>query len=71
MSQITLNLPDAIADDLARASREANQSPEAYAEELVRRALGVRKLRQAREKLLDRGKEAGFESDEDVFKVIS
>jgi len=71
MSQITINLPDAIAEDLARASREANQSPAMFAEELVRRALGVRKLRDARAKLVKRGRGAGFETDEDVFKVVS
>jgi hypothetical protein len=71
MSQITINLPEATAEDLARASREANQSPEAFAEELVRRALSVRKLREARAKLVEHGRAAGFDSDDDVFKAIS
>jgi hypothetical protein len=71
MSQITLNLPDKVADDLAAASRDANQSPETFAAELVRRALSVRQLQQAHSKLVKQGEASGFKKDEDVFKAIS
>jgi hypothetical protein len=70
VSTIILNLSDGIANELADASREANQSPEAFTEELVRRALSVRKIREARGNLVEYGKAAGCESDEDIFKAI-
>ncbi|HWB53627.1 MAG TPA: hypothetical protein VG722_05520 [Tepidisphaeraceae bacterium] len=71
MSQITLHLSGKVAADLAAASREAKKTPEAFAEELVSRALSARKLREAHAKLARYGKAAGFETDEDVYKAIS
>lgn len=71
MSQITLHLSDKATADLVAASQEAKQSPEAFAEELVCRALSARKLREAQSKLVGYGNAAGFQTDEDVYKAIS
>jgi len=71
INNTSLNLPEKVADELAVASREANQSLEAFAEKLLRWALTVRKLRDARSKLVRYGEAAGFKNDDDVFDTVS
>ena len=51
MSQITLNLPDKAAAELAEASRETNRNPEDVASELLQRALLLRRFDRAKHRL--------------------
>jgi len=44
MSILTLHLPDSLALELARAGRATSQTPEAVAEEMLRRMIALQKF---------------------------
>jgi hypothetical protein len=70
MSQITLNLPDKLAAELAAASRRSNQSPVDLAVELLRKALVVQRFRAAREDVLATLGDEAVESDDNAFEQL-
>ncbi len=49
MSQITLQLPDSVASELARVGKETNRTKEAVAEEMIQRMVALRKFDSLRE----------------------
>jgi hypothetical protein len=71
MSQLTLNLPDKLASELAEASRQTNRSPDDLAVDLLRRALAVRRFKAARESVQNALGEGAPPSDDDAFKLLS
>jgi len=71
MSQLTLNLPDKIAAELAEASRQVNRAPDDLAVELVQRGLAVRRFRAARKAILNSLGDKVPETDEDAFRLLS
>lgn len=71
MSQLTLQLTDDFAKDLATVSRQRNLSPEDYIRDVVRRDITIQKLRDAREKLLPYAKNGGYASEDELMQDIS
>ncbi|HEX3355794.1 MAG TPA: hypothetical protein VHS31_02340 [Tepidisphaeraceae bacterium] len=70
MSQLTLNLSDKIAAELAEASRKANLSPGDLAMELLQRGLAVRRFRSAREAIINSLGDKAPDTDEEAFKML-
>jgi hypothetical protein len=71
MSQLTLNLPDKIAAELAEASRRANCQPGDLALELVQRGLAVRRFKTAREGIQNSLGENAPKTDDEAFNLLS
>lgn len=70
MSEITLQLPDALADELLRVSHEANQAMDQLAIELLNRAIAGRKFRLLRRQALEELGDHAPASDEQAFDLI-
>lgn len=71
MSPITLNLPESILAELASAARESHLSPEAVAEEMLKRMVWLRRFERLRgEVRASLGPDAPTSEDE-IFAQIS
>lgn len=70
MSELTLQLPDRLAEELAIASKESNRKPDELVVELLRRAMAARRFRTLRQKALSELGANAPETDEDAFKMM-
>ena len=71
MSQITLNLPDSAAAELADVSREANRNPEDVASELLQRVLLIRRFDRAQDKVSGSLRADAPKSEDEAFEHLS
>lgn len=70
MSQLTLQLPDRLAADLASASKESNRQPDELVVELLGRAMAARRFRALRQKALAELGNRAPDTDEDAFRML-
>ncbi|MBA2435495.1 MAG: CopG family transcriptional regulator [Chthoniobacterales bacterium] len=68
---LTVSLPEEIDRGLAALVKRSGKSRSHVVQEALRRQIAIERFRGLREKLVPKGREAGFHTDEDVFKVIS
>ncbi len=68
---LTVSLPEEIDRGLAALVKRSGKSRSHVVQEALRRQIAIERFRGLREKLVRKGREAGFHTDEDVFKVIS
>jgi hypothetical protein len=71
MSQLTLNLPEKLAAELAEASRRDHRSADELALVLVKRGLAVRRFRAARQGVLDSLGDKAPATDEAAYDLLS
>jgi metal-responsive CopG/Arc/MetJ family transcriptional regulator len=68
---LTISLPDKINRELSALVRRSGKSRSQVVQEALRRQLAIERFRNLREKLVPKGRKAGFYTDEDVFRTIS
>lgn len=68
---LTISLPAEIDRGLAALVKRSGKSRSQVVQEALRRQIALERFRSLREKLVPKGRAAGFHTDEDVFKVIS
>jgi len=71
MNQITLNLPDDLAAELDKASREINSRPEDVAREMIERALRIRRFDRARQNIIGSLGPDAPRSEQEALEQIS
>ena len=71
MSQLTLNLPEKLAAELAEVSRQDQRAADELAIEFVKRGLAVRRFRAARDGILDSLGDRAPKNDEAAFDLFS
>jgi len=71
MSTITLNLPDNLAMELAQAGQETSRTPEAVAEEMLRRMIAVQKFDRLRAEVRQAADSSSPTSEETILNEIS
>lgn len=70
MSQLTLQLSEPLAAELAQASKEANRPADELVVELLRRALAARRFRSLRERASVELGDRAPDTDDDAFKML-
>ena len=68
---LTIRIDDALERELTQAADAAHRPKGDIVREALRRQLTLNKFRQTRAQLLPLAEQAGFLTDEDVFKAIS
>jgi hypothetical protein len=71
MSTITLNLPDNLALELAQAGKETNRTPEAVAEEMLRRMIALQRFDRLRTEVRQVTDNSSPPSEDDILNEIS
>jgi len=71
MSTLTIRLDDALDAQLAELARVTRRSKSDLVREMLRRQTALAELERARSLLLPLAEEAGYLSDEDVFRNFS
>jgi hypothetical protein len=71
MSSITLHLPDNIALELAQEGRETSQTPEAVAEEMLRRMIAIRRFDRLRSEVRRAADNSSPQSEDAILNEIS
>ena len=70
-STLTVSLPEEICQGLALLVQRTGKSRSQVVQDALRRQIALERFRGLREKLVLKGRKAGFYTDEDVFKAIS
>jgi metal-responsive CopG/Arc/MetJ family transcriptional regulator len=68
---LTISLPEDMNSDLAALVKRSGKSRSQVVQDALRRQIALERFRALREKLVPKGRKAGFHTDEDVFKAIS
>jgi len=68
---LTVSLPEDLNRALSAMVKRKGVSRSQVVQEALRRQLALERFRDLRERLVPKGGEAGFHTDEDVFKAIS
>jgi metal-responsive CopG/Arc/MetJ family transcriptional regulator len=68
---LTVSLPEEIHLGLCALIKRSGKSRSQVVQEALRRQIAVERFRDLRERLVPKGREAGFHTDADVFDVIS
>ena len=71
MSTITLQLPDNLALELAQAGKETNRTPEAVAEEMLRRMIALQRFDRLRTEVRQVADNSSPLSEDDILNEIS
>ena len=71
MSQLTVNLPNDMAAELAEAGRESSKTPEELVQDLVRRMITLRRWQHLRRDVREQLGPDAPASEEEVFEQIS
>ncbi len=71
MATLTIRLDAQLEAALNRLAEETKRSKSDLVREMLRRQLAVEKFREARRQLLSLGEQAGYITDDDVFRDIS
>jgi hypothetical protein len=71
MSTITLHLPDNLAMELARAGQETSRTPEAVAEEMLRRMIAIQRFDRLRVEVRLAADSSSPASEDDILNEIS
>jgi metal-responsive CopG/Arc/MetJ family transcriptional regulator len=68
---LTISLPDKINRELAAIVKRSGKSRSQVVQDALRLQISIERFRHLREKLVPKGRKAGFHTDEDAFNVIS
>ena len=68
---LTIRIDDVLERELVMAANAAHRPKGDIVREALRRQLTLNKFRQLRTQIMPLAEQAGFLTDEDVFKVIS
>jgi metal-responsive CopG/Arc/MetJ family transcriptional regulator len=68
---LTVSLPEEINRGLSALVKRSGKSRSQVVQDALRRQIATERFRDLREKLVPKGRKAGFHTDEDVFKAIS
>lgn len=71
MSQLTLQLPERLAAELAEASRESNRTPDELAVDLLRRAMAAWRFERLSDKVSKSLKPDAPKSEDEAFEQLS
>ena len=71
MGKMTIQLPDPLQARLEQISRTTGRPVEEVASEMVEKAMSLERLRELRRELRPYAEQAGFRTDEDVFRAVS
>ena len=71
MSTITLHLPDNLAMELAQAGQETSRTPEAVAEEMLRRMIALQRFDRLRAEVRQAANNSPPASEDDILNEIS
>jgi hypothetical protein len=71
MSQLTLQLPDAVVSELAEAGRDSCRTPEAVAADMVQRMVAAERFDRLRAQVRQAIGEVGPATEEAIFDEIS
>ena len=71
MSTMTIRIPDVLRKDLEKLCKKQHRSTSDVVRESLRKYLALEQMNQLRETLRPQAEQAGFLSDEDVFKAVS
>lgn len=68
---LTVSLPKEISDGLSILVKNSGKSRSQVVQDALRRQIAMERFRDLREKLVPKGAQAGFHTDDDVFEEIS
>ena len=68
---LTVSLPEEIHLGLSSLVKRSGKSRSQVVQEALRRQIAMERFRNLREKLVPKGRRAGFHTDADVFNAIS
>ncbi len=68
---LTIRIDDALERELTQAANAAHRPKGDIVREALRRQLTLNKFRQLRTQIMPLAEQAGFLTDEDVFKALS
>ncbi len=68
---LTVSLPEEITEGLAALVRRSGKSRSQVVQDALRKQIALERFKDLREKLVPKGRKAGFATDEDVFEKIS
>jgi predicted transcriptional regulator len=71
MSTITLHLPDNLALELAQVGQETSRTPEAVAEEMLRRMIAIQRFDRLRAEVRQAADNSSPLSEDDILNEIS
>lgn len=71
MSQFKINLPDDVAIELSAAGAELQLTPEAVAEDMIRRMIALRRIDRLRKEIQDKADPNQFSSEDEILEQIS
>jgi metal-responsive CopG/Arc/MetJ family transcriptional regulator len=68
---LTVSLPDKLNRELIALIKRSGKSRSRVVQDALQRQIAIERFRGLREKLVPKGRKAGFHSDEDAFRAIS
>ncbi len=68
---MTISLPEEISMGLATLVRRSGKSRSQVVQDALRKQIAIERFKDLRERLVPKGRKAGFATDEDVFEEIS
>lgn len=68
---MTISLPEEISMGLATLVRRSGKSRSQVVQDALRKQIAIERFKDLRERLVPKGRKAGFATDEDVFVDIS
>ncbi len=68
---LTISLPEEISMGLATLVRRSGKSRSQVVQDALRKQIAIERFKDLRERLVPKGRKAGFATDEDVFVDIS
>jgi metal-responsive CopG/Arc/MetJ family transcriptional regulator len=68
---LTISLPEEISMGLATLVRRSGKSRSQVVQDALRKQIAIERFKDLRERLVPKGRKAGFATDEDVFEEIS
>ncbi|RRB04446.1 antitoxin [Larkinella rosea] len=71
MTVLTVSIEENAFDDLEKKSKQLNLSSEKLIQKIIDDYLYLEKVNQIRQEMKGVAEEAGFQSEEDIFKEIS
>ena len=71
MGKMTIQLPDPVQARLEQLSRESGRSVEELAQDMLEKAVRLERMRELRRELRPYAEQAGFHTDDDVFRAVS